>query len=286
MLVVSHPFLVGSDFYRLSPFSERPFEGPLRLGGLFLISAFGAWRSYAGHSRLGRILATQWLTAQLVWQAFPILGLFGQAREQDEAFYWCRLWTGLFAGVGAFQAAHLALAGLRIWGTAKGPRLVGAAGALSLILVLPALLPSWWDPSRMDQYFVAARNPIPDWIAEPTRFIRANTAREAAFTGDRNYARWIGAYGARRVLFSNSLSNPNDTPRRAEIEDAILRGGSAALISEGRSRYALQYVLATSTPLAGDVTLDRLATRPYLEPVYDHQFATIRVVIFRILPWK
>jgi hypothetical protein len=137
----------------------------------------------------------------------------------------------------------------------------------------------------MDQYFAAARKPLPDWIAEPTRFIRTSTPREAVFTGDRNYARWIAAYGARRVLLSNSLNNPGDASRRVEIEGAILRGGSAALALEGRSRYSLEYVLATSSPMreAPDVTLDQLAAHPYLEPVYDRQFAETRVVIFKIL---
>ncbi len=286
MLVVAYPFLEGNAAYRLSPFSERPLEGPLRLGAFLMLSAFGAWGAYHQGSRLGRILASQWLTAQIVWQAFPILGLFGQAREQDEAFYWCRFWTGLLAGVGIFQAAHLALTRLRAARAGGDARVVGASAALSLALLLPSLLPTWWDPSGMDQYFVAARNPLPDWIAEPTRFIRTSTPREAVFAGDRNYARWIAAYGARRVLRSNSLNRPNDHAHRMEIEDAILRTGPEPLIVEGRLRYSLQYVLATSSPMeqATDVTLDQLKTRPHLETVYDHQFANTRVVIFRILP--
>ena len=286
MLVVAYPFLEGSDAYRLSPFSERPLEGPLRLGALFLVSAFGAWRAYVQESRLGRILASQWLAAHIVWQAFPILGLFGQAREQDEAFYWCRFWTGLFAGVGLFQAARLVVSKVRTDRAGNHGLRVGASAAVALTLLLPSLLPVWWDPSGMDQYFVAARKPIPDWIAEPTRFIRTNTPIEAVFTGDRIYARWISAYGARRVLLSNSLNRPNDHAHRAEIENAILRTGREPLVVEGRQRYSLQYVLATSSPMeqAPDVTLDQLKTRPHLETVYDHQFASTRVVIFRILP--
>ncbi len=284
MLVVAYPFLEGHDALRLSPFSERPIEGPLRLGALFLLSAFGAWDTYRKESRLGRILASQWLGAHLVWQLFPFLGLLGQAREQDEAFYWCRFWTGLFAGVGLLRAALLVLARLRKNRDSNAARLGGAAAAMSLILLLPSLLPAWWDPGAMDQYFVAARKPLPDWIAEPTRFLRGHTPPDAVFAGDRNYARWIAAYGARRVLIASSLNFPNDHPRRMEIETALLRDGPRALIAEGRDRYSIQFVLATSDPMyqAPEITLDQLATRPYLERVYDRQFAAARVMIFKV----
>ncbi len=284
MLVVAYPFLSGSDTYRLSPFSERPLEGPLRIGALFLLSVFGAWRSYKGGGRFGRILACQWLSAQIIWQAFPVLGLFGQAREQDEVFYWCRFWTGLFAGVGLFQAAQSFRPGARVLKGSDDARLHGVPAAITLILLAPSLVPGWWDPSSMDQYFIAARKPIPDWIAEPTRFIRTSTPVDAVFASDQNYARWIAAYGARRVLVSNSLNRPNDYRRRQEIERALLRDDSETLVAEGRDRYGLQYVLATSSPMdpALEGTLDLLKTRPHLEPVYDREFAETRVMILRI----
>lgn len=284
MLVVGYSFLQGSDNFRLSPFSERPFEGPLRLGGLFLLSGFGAWTTYRSGPRMGRILAAQWLAAHLIWQLFPILGLIGQAREQDEAFYWCRFWTGLFAGVGVFRIALFAADRFRKDREQHPARPVAVAAALSLILLLPSLLPAWWDPQTMDQYFVAASRPLPDWIAEPTRFIRDSTPHDAVFAGDRSYARWIAAYGARRVLLANSLNMPKDSFRRGEIESAILRNQSAALADEGRRRFALQFVLATSNRMeqAPDLTLDALASHPNLEPVYDRQFASTRVMIFKI----
>lgn len=286
MLVVAYPFLQGQDAYRLSPFSERPFEGPLRLGALFLLSAVGAWSAYGKNGRLGRILASQWLGAQLVWQLFPILGLFGQAREQDEAFYWCRFWTGLFAGVGMLRLTLLLRDRLPKDLEGKARQLAGHATAVSLVILLPSLLPAWWDPSLMDQYFVAARRPLPDWIAEPTAFIRATTPPSAVFAGDRDYARWIAAYGARRVLLSNSLNSPNDRPHREEVESALLRNGPRSLISEGRHQYSIQFVFATSKPLAQapDITLGMLQALPYLETVYDHQFPEGRVMIFRLRP--
>jgi len=284
MLVVAYPFLKGNDAYRMSFLSERALEGPLRIGLLFLLSAFGAWRAYQGGSRFGRVLACQWLGAQITWQAFPILGFIGQAREQDEVLYWCRFWIGLFAGVGLFQAARGVLAKARGFKGGYEPRLAGDSTALTLVLLLPSLLPAWWDPSRMDQYFAKARQPIPDWIADPTRFIRSSTPVNAVFASDQNYARWIAAYGARRVLVANSLNRPSDYLRRRDIEKALLKDGSGALRAEGRDRYGLQYLLATSNPMDPPMegTLDLLATRPYLETVYDREWTGTRVMIFKL----
>lgn len=284
MLIVAYPLLQGDDSLRVSPFSERAIEGPLRLGALLLASAFGAWSTYRNGGRLGRILSSQWLAAQLIWQLFPALSIFGQAREQDEAFYWCRFWSGLFAGVGIFRAALLILARLRKDPVQHAARLGGRAGAVSIVLLLPSFLPTWWDPSTMDPYFIAAREPLPDWIAEPASFIRTQTPRDAVFAGDRNYARWIAAYGARRVLISSSLNLPRDTGRRVEIETALLRDGPKSLIAEGRNRYSIQFVLVTSDPMyqAPDVTVDMLADRSDLDRVYDRRFAAARVSIFRV----
>jgi hypothetical protein len=284
MLIVGYPFLHGSDAFRLSPFSERLFEAPLRMGAFFLLSAFGAWHAHRERGRMGRILAAQWLSAHLVWQAFPILGLFGQAREQDEIFYWCRFWTGLFAGVGAYQAANQIFSGLRKRDHGEPSPCGSMAAALGLVLLLPSLLAGWWDPAKMDQYFAAASRSLPDWIAEPTAFIRNHTSQDAVFAGDRNYARWIAAYGARRVLLANSLNAPADSSRRSAVEAAILRDDSAVLEREGRDRYGLKFILATSNGLeqAKDIDLDQLASRADLKTVYDRKFAAARVVIFEI----
>lgn len=284
MLVVAYPFLEASQAIRISPLSERALEGPLRMGLLLLISGIGAWRTYRNGGRLGRILASQWLGAQIAWQLFPLLSLIGQAREQDEFFYWSRFWTGLFAGAGMFTLVLNTLSQLRRRHDQRPPERAGTAAAISLVVLLPALLPVWWDPMVMDQYFVAARKPLPAWIAEPTRFIRAHAPKEAVFGGDRNYARWVAAYGARRVLMAASLNSPNDIRRRVEVEDALLKDGRRALMLEGRDRYSIQYILATtdSVDQAKDLALDELAKRPYLERVYDREFERRRVAIFKI----
>lgn len=283
MLVVAYPFLEGHEAYRVSFFSERPIEGPFRLGILLALSAFGAWRSYQERGRLGRILAAQWLGAQVMWQVFPVLGLVGHAREQDEVFYWCRFWTGLFAGAGSWHAVSAMVAMVR-GGERTRERAVGGTTALSLTLLLPSLLPAWWDPRTMDQYHMAARTPLPDWIAEPAQFIRS-TSREAVFAGDRDYAKWIAAYGARRVLLASALNMPQDQTRRIQIETALLRDGSLDLLEEGRVRYGVEFVLVTSKPLgqAPDITIDMLKERSHLKSVYDRQFDLVRVAIFKVL---
>lgn len=284
MLFTAYPFLQASQAIRISPLSERPFEAPLRMGALLLVSGLGAWRAYQNGGRLGRILASQWLGAQIAWQLFPLLGLIGQAREQDEFFYWCRFWMGLFAGAGVFTLVRDTLGRLRAGPSQPPSERAGAAAAISLVVLLPSLLPVWWDPLVMDQYFVAAQKPLPAWIEGPTRFIRIQTPREAVFAGDRSYARWIAAYGARRVLTASSLNSPNDNPRRAEVAAALLSNGPRARMLEGRDRYSIQYVLATSDSVdrAKDMALDELATRPYLDRVYDQEFERRRVVIFKI----
>jgi hypothetical protein len=223
------------------------------------------------------MLACQWLAAHIVWQAIPLLGLIGQAREQDEAFYWCRFWTGAFAASGLFEIVTRGLASLP-----RSRPAVSVPAAAALILLLPSLLPAFWSPDSMDQYFLAARKPLPEWIAEPTRFIRARTPKEAVFGGDREYARWIAAYGARRVLVANSLNAPGDTPNRDRVEIAILRGDTGQDAATATNTYGVRYLLVTSRPLeqAADVTIEQLLTRPGLEVVFDRQYPTTRVVIF------
>lgn len=284
MLVTAYPFLRGSSYYSLSFFSDRVFEGPLRLGAFALISGWGAWNTYRIGGRFGRIMASQWLTAQIVWQAFPLLGLIGQAREQDEAFYWCRFWTGLFAAVGVFRIVSTVLQRLNRWNIGREGNFVASAAAASLVLLLPSLLPTWWDATTMDPYFVAARKPIPGWIEEPNRFIRANTPKDAVFVSDRNYARWVAAYGRRRVLLANSMNRPNDYPGRVALEVALLEDGPTNVVSEGITRYGVQYLLLTSTPMESDpsITVAHLRTYKTLEVVYDHTFSTNTVTIFKI----
>jgi hypothetical protein len=283
MLLVAYPVFTGPD-YVISPFSERAIEAPFRLGLLLPLSAYAAWGVYRDGGRLGRILSSQWLAAQIIWQAFPLLGLIGEAREQDEAFYWCRFWTGCFAAVGLFRLMQ-SMAHRWPRETRPGVCLPSPAAAITLLLLLPSLLPAWWNPARMDQYFVAARQPLPPSIAEPMRFVRENTRAEAVFGGDHDYARWIAAYGGRRVLMADSLNAPKDGPHRETVEVAIWANGPEPLVREGVERYGVRYMLATSTGGSGNPTmaLDLVQQNPRLQTVFDRTFPDRRVLILKVL---
>ncbi|MBX7185184.1 MAG: hypothetical protein K1Y01_08590 [Vicinamibacteria bacterium] len=281
MLLAAYPMFDGTGIHTVSPYAERALEAPLRLGVLLALGAYAAWREYHEGSRLRRILAAQWLAAQIVGFGFPLLGLFGQAREQDEAFYWCRFWTGAFAAAGAFRLVQ------RLGNVFQSPApQVGRAAAAAVLLLLPSLVPAWWDPARMDQYFVASREPLPDWISEPMRFVREQTETDAVFAGERDYARWIAAYGGRRVLLAASLNAPADGSHRETVMVAILANDPQSLVREAFDRYRVRYVLVTSAGGFGDPDrgIDSLSANPRLSPVYDRSFAERRVTIFRLLP--
>jgi hypothetical protein len=282
MLIVGYPFLRGNAPYPAPFFSDRTLEGVLQPGLLFVLAALGARHAYREGSRFGRLAACQWITAQAIWLSFPFLGLIGQAREQDEAFYWCRFWTGIFAGVGLVDLLR------RLARPARGfiPHLPqGAVGTAALLVALPSLLPAYWSPQSMDLYFVAARKPLPRSIAEPTAFIRASTPTESVFAGDRSYARWIAAYGARRVLVSNSLNSPKDRADRDRAEGAILRGHTDPDTRSLAERYGIRYVLMTSRPLdqASEISIEDLTRTPGLRAVFDRDYPDTRVAIFEVL---
>lgn len=286
MLFVAYPVFGATGSHAISPFSDRIIEAPLRMGVLLALSAWAAWDTYRSGTRLGRILASQWLAAHIVWQVFPALSLVGQAREQDEAFYWCRFWTGLFAAVGVFRAVGRVVGRGRPQGPAPEPSRLPAISGIAMILLLPALVPAWWNPARMDQYFLASRERLPDWIAEPTRFIKENTEKEAVFGGDQDYARWIAAYGGRRVLIAESLNAPKDGSHRETVLVALLRNTPMGLVMEAREKYRVSYVLVTSAGGSGNPPegLESLSLNPHLRAVFDQTFGERRVMILKVGP--
>jgi len=273
----------------IQPQSAHTLDGTIRLGLLFPLALFGAWSLARGASVFGRILACQFVAAQVNWQIFHVLGAFQLGKEMDEGFYWIRFVTALVAGIGFWRLGRIA--------APRVARLIGRGalgeGALStatvaglLVIAAPTALPGWWDPGRMDRYFTAALRPAPERVSVPAAFLRDRTDPKAVVVGDRLYARYVSAFGARRVLLAESLNPPGDFSRRVEVETAVVSGQPASLIEEGRQRYGLRYLLVTPAFLAGHpgVTLDSLQARPDLRQVFQSGAAEDRVTIFELLP--
>jgi len=269
----------------IQPQSAHTLDATLRLGLVFPLAVFGAWSLFAGASAFGKILASQFVAAQVNWQIYHLLGFLQLGKEMDEAFYWIRFITALVAGIGFFRLGRAALARVK-WQPSGATFTLSATAALLLALVTPATLPAWWNPDRMDRYFEAARRPQPERVTAPARFLRDQTERSAVVAGDRVYARYVAAFGARRVLLAESLAPPWDFEARSEVEAAITRGAPASLIADGRVRYGIRYLLVTPSFLDAypGVTLEGLRGRKDLQLVFEHGRGPDRVSIFEILP--
>ena len=271
----------------IQPQSAHTLDGTIRLGMAFPLALFGLWSLARGESAFGRILAAQFVAAQVNWQIFHLLGVFEIGKEMDEGFYWIRFVTALVAGIGFCRLGRIAAPRIaRLMRTAPGERALSAATVAGLLLVAaPSALPGWWDPARLDRYFSAALRPSPPRVQAPAAFLREQTDRKAVVVADRVYARYVPAFAARRVLLAESLNPPGDFARRVAIEAAVLRGQPAALIEEGWERYGLRYLLVTPAFLSGypGVSLEGLRARPDLRQVFDSGAREERVTIFELL---
>ncbi len=269
--------------------SAHTLDGTIRLGLVFPLAVFGAWSLARSASAFGRILACQFVAAQINWQIFHGLGILQLAKEMDEAYYWIRFVTALVAGIGLWRLGQIAAP--RLARLARGPTLgdrvaPAAMTALLLLVAAPTALPGWWDPESMDRYFAAALRPQPERVRVPMAFLRTRTEPAAVVAGDRIYARYVAAFGARRVLLADSLNPPGDFSKRVQIEAAIVSGQPTVLIEEGRRAYGIRYLLVTPAFLAAypGSTLENLLARPDLRQVYNHGSAQDRVTIFELRP--
>jgi hypothetical protein len=272
----------------IQPQSAHTLDGTIRLGLLFPLALFGVWSLARGESILGRLLASQFVAAQVNWQIFHVLGIFELGKEMDEGFYWIRFVTALVAGVGFCRLARIAaprLARLALSAFDERARFAATVAGL-LLIAAPSALPGWWDPARLDRYFTAALRDSPPRVEAPAAFLREKTDVKAVVVADRVYARYVAAFGARRVLLAESLNPPGDFARRVAIEGAVLRGEPAALIEEGRQRYELRYLLVTPALLADHpgVSLEALQGRADLRQVFQHGAGEDLVTIFELVP--
>lgn len=266
--------------------SAHTLDGTLRLGIVFPLAVFGALSLARGGSVFGRILAAQFVAAQINWQIFHVLGLFQLAKEMDEGYYWLRFVTALIAGIGLWRLGRVA--GPRLSKLAPRMRFAAPSPApmvACLLLAVPTALPAWWEPQTMDRYFSAALRPQPERVQAPAEFLRTRTDPLDVVAGDRVYARYVAAFGARRVLIADSLNPSGDFADRAAIESAIVSGEPRSRIEEGRNRFGIRYLLVTPAFLAAypGTSLAELQARPDLRQVFEHGARLDRVIIFELV---
>jgi hypothetical protein len=279
MLLWGYPFLVPSPVMTVSAISPHLLETTARSGWLFALGILGTVVAYRRGDRLGRLWAAQVLGAFLLWAFYLVLSALQLAREKDEIFNWLRFLTAASAGIGAWHlAGHASRLFQRPWPEA-------ARAAAVAVLALPLSLPYWWDPSRMDAYFPGSIPPVPDEIRGPTDFLRRNTGPRDVVAGDHDFARWVGALGARRVLLGDHMHRPKDGPRRVALEEQLVRGGDPSAAGSAAG-YGVRYLTVTPGLLAGfpGATLDALRRRADLREVHTSGGPEDYVTIFRIEP--
>jgi hypothetical protein len=272
----------------IPPQSAHTLDGTVRLGLVFPVACFGALSLARGVNVFGRILASQFVAAQINWQIFHVLGVLQLAKEMDEAYYWLRFVTALVAGIGFFRLGRVVAPRLARLAPRMAPRASSSAVMVPwlLLMAVPSALPGWWEPPTMDRYFSAGLRPQPARVLAPTAFLRAQTSPGDVVAGDRVYARYVAAFGARRVLLAESLNPPGDFADRVAVESALVSGEPKARIESGRIRYGIRYLLVTPAFLSAHpgASLERLRARPDLHQVYEQGTGVDRVTIFELVP--
>lgn len=296
LLVKGYPFLVPGAHAVIPPWSPHLLEVTWRAGALFPLAVWGGWVLWRRHGRLGRLWAAQAAGAFVMWGGTLALGELRLARELDEFYFWARLLLALTGGFGAWDLARRAcetLAGRRpAWARwmLHGQTPDATRDALTAIVLaaalLPLSLPYWWSPLRMDPLFRGSLTPLPEWVAAPTAWLRAHSRPEDVVAGDHEYAAWVSALSARRVLVSSRLNTPPDYFARAALEAALVRGGDPDSVAQARARFGVRFLVVTPSWLRSfGVTLDDLQRRPDLALAHLTREPPQRfVAVFRLTP--
>jgi hypothetical protein len=249
----------------IPPFSPHLLEATLKQGPVFWLGLWGTVVAARRGDRLSRAFVAQVAAGHLVWACVLILSLLQMARERDEIYYWIRFLTAAAAGIGAYDLAGRAAA-LRL------PLLAPPARCAAILaLALPWSLPYWWNPLLMDSYVPGSLLSVPDRLRLPTDFIRRSTDPKAVFAGDRDFARYVSALGARRVSLAESFHAPPGLDDRIRLERELVLGGQGADVAalaraQGVSHFvATPQLLATYLDAPPRAELDR---RPYLERAF------------------
>jgi hypothetical protein len=260
MLLLGYPFLVANPAMTINPLSPHLLETTTRSGWVFALGLWGTAVAYRRGDRQGRLWAAQVAGAYLIWCGYLVLSAIQMARERDEIFNWLRFLTAASAGMGAWDLGRR----LARWTSRPWPAAARAAAAAAL--ALPWSLPYWWDPLRMDPYFPGSLRPIPESIRAPNDFLREKTERRAVVaTGDHEFARWVPALGARRVLLGDHLHSPKDRSRRETLEQLLVTGADPAAAGPVAAAYGVRYMVVTPELAARHgVALASLRARPDL----------------------
>lgn len=282
MLFVGYPFMDPSPRMTIHVSSPHLLETMLRQPAVFALEAWGLAVLWRRGDRLSRVWLAQVLGAHLIWAGYLALSALQVARERDEICYWTRFLGAAAAGIGAWDLGRraLLLAGASLAPARRAALLAGVA--------LPFSLPYWWDPSVMDSYFLGSVAPLSDALRLPTDFLRTHSDPHAVVAGDREYARWVAALGARRVLLANDFQAPKDYARRAAFEERLVRGPAAPELQQTAREYGVRYLVVTPALLQAyaGVELEDLGRRADLHAVHTWRARSggAYVVTFELLP--
>jgi hypothetical protein len=105
--------------------------------------------------------------------------------------------------------------------------------------------------------------------------------------GDHDFARWVGALGARRVLLGDHMHSPVDRPQREALERQLVTGTEPDTTWSAAARYGVRYVVVTPAFLGlyPGATLPALQRRPDIRQAHlTGDPAAHFVAVFEIVP--
>lgn len=280
MLATGYPILHPGARQAIPPFSAHALEVTLNHAPLLVLGAWGARVFLARGGRLARVWVAQLAAAVVLWMGYYLLSPFQVAKERDELFYWVRFLTAALAGIGAWDLLGR-LPGLLRERLGPAPARAAALTALAA----PFALPAWWDPPRMDPYFVPSLAPLPAFVERAGEYLRENAPPGAVVAGDREFARWAAALAGRQSLLAEYFHMPRDYDRRQAVERALVRGPDAEARRAAREQYGVLYLAVTpQLLLENERTLADLQARPDLVAVHRGDDPATRgfVVLFEL----
>jgi hypothetical protein len=247
LLLLSRGFslLEAGPRLQIPPGSPHILEAVTRMPWLFALGAWGAavaWR----RDRLGRVWTAQLVGAGVVWLSYLVLHELQLAKERDDAYYWLRFVLATCAGLGLWDVGARVMAMLPTAGRAAAAlvRPEARAAALAALLV-PAMIPYWYDPGRMDLYFAGSREPIPDIVQAPIAALLERGDRVGVLAGDPTMSRWAAALAGFRVLVASGFPTPSDSGPRLRLEVDLLRGQDLPAALALARAYGVTHLLVT-----------------------------------------